>query len=135
LSDKLRSKISSKPEHWAAARQLSKQVSSDDMIFCSGDDIGVPVAAVCDELPKRPKIVVHFHNIDRPRGSLALKLFGLADKIDVFMACATPQTDFLRSYVAIPESRILVLLDQRDTQFFTPSPVSAEKKRQTVVNV
>lgn len=105
------------------------------MIFCSGDDIGVPVAAVCGELPKRPKIVVHFHNIDRPRGSLALKLFGLADKIDVFMACATPQTDFLRSYVAIPESRILVLLDQRDTQFFTPSPVSAEKKRQTVVNV
>ncbi|MEG4418438.1 glycosyltransferase family 4 protein [Microcoleus sp. LAD1_D5] len=135
LSDKLLSKISSKPEHWAAARKLSKQVSSDDVIFCNGGDIGVPVAAMCGQLPNRPKIVVHFHNVDRPRGRLALKLFGLADKIDVFMACATPQADFLRSYLAIPESRILVLLDQTDTQFFTPGPVSAEKKRQTVVSV
>lgn len=135
LSDKLRAKISSKPEHWAAARKLSEQVSSDDVIFCNGEDIGIPVAAVCGGKRDRPKIVVHFHNIDRLRGRVALKLFGLADKIDVFMACASPQTDFLRSYLAIPESRILVLLDQTDTQFFTPGPVSGDKKRQTVVSV
>jgi glycosyltransferase involved in cell wall biosynthesis len=135
LSDKLRSKIYSKPEHWATARKLSEQVSSDDVIFCNGEDIGIPVAAVCGQLPNRPKIFVHFHNIDRPRGRIALKLFGLADKIDVFMACASPQTDFLRSYLPIPESRILLLLDQTDTQFFTPGPVSSEKKRQTVVSV
>ncbi|MEG4328217.1 hypothetical protein [Microcoleus sp. herbarium5] len=135
LSDKLRSKISSKPEHWAAARKLSKQVSSDDVIFCNGGDIGVPVAAVCGQLPDRPKIVVFFHNIDRPRGRLALKLFGLADKIDVFIVNARPQINFLRSYLAILESRILVLLEQTDTQFFTPGPASGEKKRQTVVSV
>ena len=135
LSDKLRSKIYSKPQHWAAARKLSEQVSSDDVIFCNGEDIGIPVAAVCGQLPNRPKIFVHFHNIDRPRGRVALKLFGLADKIDVFMACASPQTDFLRSYLAIPESRILLLLDQTDTKFFTPGPVSGDKKRQTVVSV
>jgi len=114
---------------------LSEQVSSDDVIFCNGEDIGIPVAAVCGAKPDRPKIVVHFHNIDRLRGRLALKLFGLADKIDVFMACASPQTDFLRSYLALPESRILVHLDQTDTQFFTPGPVSGDKKRQTVVSV
>ena len=135
LSDKLRSKIYSKPQHWAAARKLSEQVSSDDVIFCNGEDIGIPVAAVCGQLPNRPKIFVHFHNIDRPRGRVALKLFGLADKIDVFMACASPQTDFLRSYLPIPESRILLLLDQTDTKFFTPGPVSGDKKRQTVVSV
>ncbi len=135
LSDKLRSKISSKPEHWAAARKLSEQVSSDDVIFCTGEDIGIPVAAVCGESSERPKIVVYFHNIDRLRGRVALKLFGLADKIDLFMSCASPQTNFLRSYLGIPESRILVLLEQTDTQFFTPSPVSGEKKWQTVVSV
>lgn len=133
--DKLRSKISSKPEHWAAARKLSEQVSSDDVIFCTGEDIGIPVAALCGALKERPKIVVYFHNIDRPRGRVALKLFGLADKIDLFTACASPQTNFLRSYLNIPESRILVLLEQADTQFFTPGPVSADKKRQTVVSV
>ena len=135
LSDKLRSKISSKPEHWAAARKLSEQVSSDDVIFCNSEGIGIPVAALCGQSPDRPKIFVHFHNIDRPRGRLALKLFGLADKIDVFMVNARPQTDFLRSYLAIPESPILVLLEQTDTQFFTPGLVSGDKKRQTVVSV
>ena len=143
LSDKLRSKISSKPEHWAAARKLSEQVSSGDVIFCTGEDIGIPVAAVCGEssvkrsypVGNRPTIVVYFHDITRLRHRVLLKLFGLADKIDVFMVNARPQTDFLRSYLAIPESRILVLLEQTDTQFFTPGPVSGEKKRQTVVSV
>jgi len=143
LSDKLRGKIYSKPEHWAAARKLSELVSSDDVIFCNGEDIGIPVAAVCGEssvkrsypVGNRPKIVVYFHNIDRLRGRVLLKLFGLADKIDLFMVCASPQADFLRSYLAIPESRILVLLEQTDTQFFTPGPVFGEKKRQTVVSV
>jgi glycosyltransferase involved in cell wall biosynthesis len=51
------------------------------------------------------------------------------------MVNARPQADFLRSYLAIPESRILVLLEQTDTQFFTPGPVSGDKKRQTVVSV
>lgn len=107
--DKLRSKISSKPEHWASARKLSEQVSSDDVIFCTGGDIGIPVAALCGESSVKrsypvgnpPKIVVYFHNIDRLRRRLALKLFGLADKIDVFMVNARPQTDYLRSYLAI----------------------------------
>jgi len=143
LSDKLRGKIYSQPEHWAAARKLSEQVSSDDVIFCTSEGIGIPVTAVCGELSvkrsypvgNRPKIVVYFHAITRLRHCVLLKLFGLADKIDVFMVNARPQTDFLRSYLAIPESPILVLLEQTDTQFFTPGLVSGDKKRQTVVSV
>ncbi len=135
LSDKVRSKISSQPQHWALARKLSEQVSSDDVIFCTGEDIGIPVAAVCGARSQRPKIVVYCHNIDRLRGRVALKLFGLADKIDIFMACASTQTNFVRNYLGLPESRILVQLEQTDTQFFTPGPVSADKKRQTVVSV
>ena len=134
-SDKARSKISSGPQHWALARQLSEQVSSDDVIFCTGEDIGIPVAAVCGALKERPKIVVYCHNIDRLRGRVALKLFGLADKIDIFMACTSIQTNFARNYLGLPESRVLVLLEQTDTHFFTPGPVSADKKRQTVVSV
>jgi hypothetical protein len=33
LSDKLQGKISSKPEHWAAADKLCEQVSSGDVAF------------------------------------------------------------------------------------------------------
>lgn len=92
LSDKLRGKIYSKPEHWATARKLSEQVSSGDVIFCTGEDIGIQVAAVCGESSARPKIVVYFHDITRLRNPVLLKLFGLADKIDLFMVNAHPQT-------------------------------------------
>jgi hypothetical protein len=93
------------------------------------------VAAVCGAWRDRPKIAVYFHNIERLRGGAALTLFGLADKIDLFMACASPQTNFLSGYLGIPESKILVLLEQTDTQFFTPGPVSPQKQRQTAVSV
>jgi glycosyltransferase involved in cell wall biosynthesis len=134
-SDKLRSKISSQPQHWALARKLSEQVSSEDVIFCTGEDIGIPVAVMCGAKRDRPKIVVYFHNIDRLRGRIALKLFGLANKIDLFMACSSAQTDFMRNYLGLPESRILLLLEQTDTKFFTPGPVSPEKKRKTIASV
>ena len=99
LSDKLRRKIYSQPEHWAAARKLSEQVSSGDVIYCTGEDIGIPVAATCGEssvkrsypVGSRPKIVVYFHHVTRLRHRVLLKLFGLADKIDVFMVNARPQ--------------------------------------------
>lgn len=134
-SDNLRSKISSLPQHWALARKLSDRVSSEDVIFCTGEDIGIPVATLCGAKRDRPKIAVYFHNIDRLRGRAALKLFGLANKIDLFMACSSPQTNFLSGYLNIPESKILLLLEQTDTQFFTPGPVSPEKQRKTVVSV
>ncbi|MGL5059407.1 MAG: glycosyltransferase family 4 protein [Microcoleus sp.] len=134
-SDKLRSKISSLPQHWALARKLRDRVSSKDVIFCTGEDIGIPVATLCGAKPDRPKIVVYFHNMDRLRGRAALKLFGLANKIDLFMACASPQTNFLSSYLGLPESKVLLLLEQTDTKFFTPGPASPEKQRKTIVSV
>jgi glycosyltransferase involved in cell wall biosynthesis len=134
-TDNQRSQISSWPQHWALARKLSEQVSSKDVIFCSGEDIGIPVAAMCGALRDRPKIVVYFHNIDRLRGRLALKLFGLANKIDLFVACSSPQINFLSSYLNLSESKILLLLEQTDTLFFTPGPASPDKQRKTIVSV
>lgn len=134
LSDKLGSKISSKPEHWAAARKLSEQVSSGDVIFCTGEDIGIPVAAVCGESSERPKIVVYFHNIDRPRGRVASKLFGLANRIDLFVTNARCQYNFLRNYLGVPENRLYMLPEQTDTKFFTPGATSPDKRRPTIAS-
>ena len=46
VTDKLLSKLSSRPEHWALARQIAEQVNENDVIFCTGEDIGVPVAVM-----------------------------------------------------------------------------------------
>ena len=133
-SDKLRSKISSKPEHWALARKLSEQVSSDDVIFCTGEDIGIPVAAVCGALKERPKIVVYFHNIDRPRGRVASKLFSLANRIDLFVTNARCQYNFLRDYLGVPENSLYMLPEQTDTKFFTPGSAFPDKRRPTIAS-
>lgn len=135
FADKLFSKISSRPEHWALARKIAKETNENDVIFCTGEDIGIPVAVMCAKNRNRPKVVVYFHNIDRPRGKLSLKLFGAAHKIDLFMACTSYQTNFLADYLDLPESKIFLRLDQTDTNFFKPGPVSADKKRPTLVSV
>lgn len=133
--DKIRAKIAGRPEHWALARALSSQLKSDDLIFCTGEDVGIPVATLCGAKRNRPKIVVFIHNIDRLRGRVALKLFRLADKIDLFIACARPQADFLHRYLRLPEARIYLLPDQTDTTFFTPGPVSLNKLRPIIASV
>ena len=79
--------------------------------------------------------MVYFHNIDRVKGKLSLKLFGLAHKIDIFMACTSYQTNFLANYLKLPKSKIFLLLDQTDTQFFKPGLASPHKKRPVLVSV
>jgi glycosyltransferase involved in cell wall biosynthesis len=133
--DKMGAKIAGRPEHWALARALSKQLTSDDLIFCTGEDVGIPVAILCGAKPNRPKIVVFFHNIDRPRGRLALKLFRLAERIDLCIVCARPQADFLQNYLRLPESRVCMLPDQTDVTFFTPGPASPDKRRPIIASV
>lgn len=133
--DKIRSKIAGLPEHWALARALSSKLTSDDLIFCTGEDVGIPIATLCGGKQNRPKIVVFVHNIDRPRGRLALKLFRLAERVDLFIACARPQADFLRDYLHLPESRVWFLPDQTDTSFFFPGPASPQKLRPIIASV
>ena len=79
--------------------------------------------------------MVYFHNIDRVKGKLSLKLLGLAHKIDIFMACTSCQTNFLANYFKLPKSKIFLLLDQTDTQFFKPGLASPHKKRPVLVSV
>jgi len=133
--DKIRAKISStQPEHWALARALSEHLTSDDVIICPDENIGIAVGALCGAKQNRPKIVSIMHNVDRPRGRLALKLFRLAERIDVFITPAPPQANFLRRYLGLPEARVLMWFDQTDTKFFTPGSVSQDKQRKIIVS-
>jgi glycosyltransferase involved in cell wall biosynthesis len=132
--DRIRSKIAGRPEHWALARTLSEQLTSDDLIYCTGEDVGIPVAALCGAKPNRPKIAVTMHEIDRPRGRVALKLFRLAHRIDLFLPVAPPNFDFLRRYLRLPETRIRRLPEQTDTTFFTPGPPSPDKRRPVIAS-
>ena len=136
LIDKIRGKLGSNiPEQWALGRALSEKLTSEDLIFCPGEDVGYPVAALCGAKRDRPKIVVIVHNSDRPRTRLSLKLYGLADKIDLFITPARLQADFLRRYLNLPAEKIWLLPDQTDVKFFTPGFPSPQKQRPMVMSV
>lgn len=132
--DRMRAKIVGIPEHWALARTLSSQLKGDDLIYCTGEDVGIPVATLCGGKRERPKIVLFIHNIDRPRCRIALKLFNLRERINLFVCNNRYQADCLRSYLHLPEDRICIISEQTDTNFFTPGPTSPNKLRMTITS-
>ncbi|MBD2778369.1 glycosyltransferase family 4 protein [Iningainema sp. BLCCT55] len=125
--DKMRAKIIGSPEHWALARQLSSQLKEDDVVYCTGEDVGIAIATLCGAKRHRPKVVAFTQNINRPRGYLALKLFNIANKIDLFVTAS--QAEFLRRYLHLPENHVYEFyLQPTDISFFTPGAAS-EKLR------
>ncbi|MGI8502313.1 MAG: glycosyltransferase family 4 protein [Hassallia sp.] len=135
LLDRIRACISSRPEHWALARKLSSILKEDDVIFCNGEDIGFAIASLCGDRLHPPKIVVFIRNINRQRGRLSLKLFQLADRVDLFMTDNPAQANFLRDYLGIAMNRVHLFLEQpTDISFFTPGLASPNKKRPIIAS-
>lgn len=133
--DKVLAKIIGFPEYWALARKLSKQLNEDDVIYCDGELLGIPMAKCCSKNINRPKIAVLFHNINRPRGYLALNLLK-AKQIDLFITGTASQTKFLRKYLSLPDNKIYQIASHpsTDTAFFTPTEVLEKKDRPIVAS-
>jgi glycosyltransferase involved in cell wall biosynthesis len=135
LPDQLLGKITGIGHFWEYARQVTLGLGQDDFIFCEGEQLGIAIAAVAGRKKDRPKIVVRFHNINRPRGKLSLNLFRVADKIDLFIAHSHAQLDFLQDYLHLPESKIGYFWYTTDCKFFTPGQPSPNKTRPLIVSV
>ena len=135
LQDKLRSKIICDPQSWAFARTLVDRVSQDDVVFCPGEDIGIPVATLCGAKQERPKIAVLFHNINRLRGRVALKFFRLAERIDLFIVHSRSELNFLRHHLNLPDSQVRFLKYSIDGNFFTPGTPSPDKTRPVIISI
>ncbi|MBV6623900.1 MAG: glycosyltransferase family 4 protein [Rivularia sp. (in: Bacteria)] len=134
--DRRLAKIFGFPEHWALARQLSEQLDDNDVIFCDGEPLGIPIATLCSQKQKRPKIAVLFHNLNRPKGLLAVNVLKFADSIDLFVTGTTPQANFLRNHLKLSESRIFQIASHpsTDTSFFTPKSLSYKKVRPLIAS-
>lgn len=120
--DRLRSKLVGRPEHWALARALRRQLTAGDVIFCPDEAIGIPVAALCGGQRKGPGVLVMVHNVTRPRARAALALWRIGRRADRIVAVSRAQTEFLRRELGMPADRALTLCDQTDVAFFTPAP-------------
>lgn len=122
------------PLCWAIARRLRASVAPGDVLFCTGEDIGLPVAALCGGR-RAARVAMMVHNLDRARGRLALRLLGIGRKAALFFAVAAPQVDFLRRALKLDADRVRFLFDQTDLGFFVPGPPSTPKARPIVASV
>lgn len=134
--DKILAKIIGIPEYWALARQLSEQLTEDDVIYCDAEPLGIAIAHLCSKKQKRPKIAVLFYNMNRPRGYFALNLLKLANSIDLFVTATASQKEFLQHYLGLPEHRICKIPyhPSTDTSFFKPKPISQKKVRPLIAS-
>lgn len=133
--DRIRGKLIGSPQHWALARRLVEQVGPDDTIYCTGEDIGIPVAALCARRWPVPRVVIFAHNLDRTRARAALAIFRCRDRVALWLTNAPHQATFLREVLEIPADRVTLVPEQTDTGFFTPGPPSSGKTRPIVASV
>jgi len=134
-SDYVRAKILGQSQNWALARALSSQLKGDDIVFCNGEDVGIPIATVCGALPNPPKIAVFIHTGHRPRSQVAFKLFKASERISLFITNCRPQVEFLHDYLQLPQQRVFMLPEQTDTHFFSPGAAMPGKQRPIIASV
>ncbi len=121
-------------QYWAMARKLASQLDSDDLIFCPNEEIGLAIATICAAKQNRPKIVIFAHGIDYWRVRLALKVFSLKNRIDMFLTVSKLQGELIRRYLDLPEERVLAWNNYMDTAFFKPGYPSPNKQRPMIAS-
>jgi glycosyltransferase involved in cell wall biosynthesis len=117
--DSLRSKLISRPDFWALARHAVSLAGPDDTLFCTGEDVGIPVATACAARRNPPRLLVTAHNIRRPRAAVAFRLFNTLNHVTEWVTPAPSQAAYLRS-LGIPQSCIHMPPEQVDSRFYTP---------------
>lgn len=129
LQDKLLARIIGQSEHWALAREIVAKANDGDVVFCTGEDVGLPLAIVCRMRRKQLKIAVSVMAPDRLRVRTCLKAFQLAGKINLFLTNTGYKSKYLNQNLAVTEQQVYQFPEQTDETFFSPGPVSQAKVR------
>lgn len=135
LADSLRARIAGPASLWSMARDIARKVAPGDVVFAGSEAGGLQIGKACAGLAGKPKVCMFVHNLDRPRGRMALKLFGTRRNTERLMACSDLQTSFLRRYLGMDESQVEFVWDHTDDAFFCPGAASPSKKRPLIVSV
>ncbi|NVD45288.1 glycosyltransferase family 4 protein [Qipengyuania atrilutea] len=134
LLDKVRSQFIGTPELWGYARELTRQFTAKDVVYCPDEEVGLPLAALCSQNQNGAKIALMVHNVDRPRARLTLKSSAACRSAAMYLAVSHRQLTFLERTIGIDASRTAFVADQTDMRFFTPGPPNPQKVRPLLVS-
>ena len=134
LIDRICAGLAGTPENWAYARAIASQLTSDDIVFCPGEEIGIPLVSVCRGKPNRPKIVVWFHRITGLQARLALKLFNIGRYVDLAVVSSSSNRRFLQNYLNLAKEQILFWWNPVDVNYFASKTFAKNNSRPLIVS-
>jgi glycosyltransferase involved in cell wall biosynthesis len=122
-----------RPLWWAIARRLRQALAPGDVVFCTGEDIGIPVARLCGG-NGRARVAIAVHAADSLKKKVALRAFGIRERAALFFAVSRPQARSLARSMG-DDGRVRFIFDQTDTSFFSPGPAAGERSRPLIASV
>jgi len=134
MLDQALSKLVSQPSHWALARKLVSQLTREDVVYCAGEDIGLPLAILCKFKSNPPQIAMFMIAPDRFRARSLLKIFDLSKMVQLFTVTDQYKADYLKKLISIEDQQVLVIPVQVDNIFFTPGVGTLPKPRPLIAS-
>ena len=134
--DKICALFSSTPENWAFARQISSQLKPEDVVFCPGEEIGIPLVYMYRSRKTRPKIIVWFHRITGLRSRIVLKVLNIASMVNLAVVSSNSNKKFLQNYLNFAREQILFWRHPIDCNYFeSKNFIASPKTRPLIVSV
>ncbi|MGB3201906.1 MAG: glycosyltransferase [Nodosilinea sp.] len=133
-ADKLLSKLIGRPHQWALARQILAQTGSGDIVYCCGEDAGLPLAILAAFKKDRPYLVMNVMCPERQRPRLLLKGLQLHRLVHTFLVNTALKAETMRDMLKRSEESVVCLAEQTDKEFFYPGPGTLAKHRPLVVS-
>ena len=105
----------------ALAEELAETCADDDVIFCLGEAVSLPIAHALRRRGKKTRLASFGHNLQRPRIRAADLLAGVVRRVDLFFV-------FTQKAVQTPD-KFRLYLEQTDDAFFhaAPGPLTAAR--------
>jgi glycosyltransferase involved in cell wall biosynthesis len=131
--DRLAARLASQPQHWALARKLTAQLNENDLVFCTGEDVGLPIAILRKLQQKQFKIVMSVMAPDRLRFRSIARCFNLQSQVALFIADTQFKVDGLINHLNLNAAQVYLNSVQTDVNFFKPGE-SALKSRPLIAS-
>lgn len=137
LSSKFASTIYANAAQWDAARRAVNAMNTGDVVFCSGQDVGVCAAIAKRTTRKSVLIAMSAMEPTARRFSYLMTGLRLDKQINVYVVNDQHKRRALETQFGVDESKILVVPEQTDERFFEPlkAPVASEQGRPLLVSV
>ena len=130
--DRIGALIAGQPQHWALARSLLSDLQAGDLVYATGDDVGLPIGLLAAARRRRIKLAIFFSAPHRLRARTLAKVLARLG-IDVLPVAGAD--DKVKSLTELGLERSgLLASEQTDTKFFRPSRQPSDRPRPLVTS-